>query len=95
MVERLETPGRAHFLHRDVILGERLREATNRRDGLYPTVPSWLRHSRITAKRQELLRQNVVGSYSIPCWIAHWTATNIVDCEEQMEGLMKLYDLTD
>jgi hypothetical protein len=91
---RLETPGRTWFLFREDILRKRLTDALNRK-GLYPTVPHWLRHSRISAKRQELLRQNAVGSYSIPYWMAHWTATNLVDCEIQMEEMRKLYDLPD
>ena len=85
---RLETPGRSHFLHRGVILGERLKEALNR-EGFYSTTSPELRYSRINARKQDLLRIEP----EMPEWMALETASGLVDSEEQLNEVRRLYDI--
>ena len=87
-ISRLETPGNTWFTHREVLLQERLKEALNR-DGLYPTTPPWFRYSRINAKKQQLRQLDP----NTPQWVVDQVAASLVDSEEHLKEMRKLYDL--
>ena len=86
MTCRLETPGRSRFIHRGAILGKRLVDALNR-EGVYPTVPDWWRHTRVNAKCQELKQLEP----DLPSWFLDQVATELVDTEIDCKGMRKLY----